>query len=149
MKYWLRWLVVFPAAMAAGILVLIPVHFVLYRSLTGSGLITPYPELPERLLSPFFAACAFVWAGTYVSPSHKSQTAKSLVMVWIVFVFAGIGITLSGVSDRLTFTTFDAARMVVGTFGAYIGYHYVRDDLRDSHARTSVHTGKATDPVNV
>jgi hypothetical protein len=84
MRYWLQWLAVLPAAVAAGILILVPVHFVIYRSLTGSGFITPYPELPERLVSPFFTAMAFVWAGAYVAPSHKFRTGQTLVVVWLV-----------------------------------------------------------------
>jgi hypothetical protein len=52
----LRWLAVLPGAMIAMFLSMFPLHLVLYQTLTGSGLIEPYPEMPERLLGPLAAA---------------------------------------------------------------------------------------------
>jgi len=79
----IRWILVIPAAIVATILSVFPLHLVLFQTLTGSGFIEPYPELPERLLTPFVGAIAFVWFGSWVAPNKQLFTAKILTGVWI------------------------------------------------------------------
>jgi hypothetical protein len=47
--YWLRWLAVLPGALLGGVRLTLPLHWVLFDTLTN--FVDPYPELPERLLS--------------------------------------------------------------------------------------------------
>jgi ABC-type sugar transport system permease subunit len=46
LKRILLWIAVIPGAIIAGILILFPVHWVLYQTLTN--FIDPYPEAPEK-----------------------------------------------------------------------------------------------------
>jgi hypothetical protein len=93
-KYWLRWLAVLPASVVAAFLAMIPLHFVLYQTLTGSGIVEPYPELPERLLTPFAAYLGFVWSGARIAPEYKFETAITLFGIAMIalggFVFLAL-----------------------------------------------------------
>jgi len=98
-KYWLRWLTVLPDALLAGILATFLLHWILYSTLTK--FIDPYPELPERLLSPFVMAAVFIWAGSRIAPEHKFKTALVLFGLLLLllggFVFLGLtGANLMG-----------------------------------------------------
>ena len=73
----LRWLVVLPGAIVGVVVALFPLHFVLYQTLTGSGIVEPYPQLPERLLGPLVSALAFVWAGSW----RRSQAISTQRMI--------------------------------------------------------------------
>jgi galactitol-specific phosphotransferase system IIC component len=73
-----------------------PLHFVLYQTLTGSGMVEPYPETPERTLLPLVAAMAFIWTGAKVAPSHNLSVAKVLFALFVVIQGGGILMVLSG-----------------------------------------------------
>jgi hypothetical protein len=93
-KYWLRWLAILPGAILAGVLATIPLHFVLYMSL--SSWIEPYPELPEQLLIPFVIGCAFVWAGGRIAPDRKIETSVILLCIWIFLCGGFVFLAMSG-----------------------------------------------------
>lgn len=94
--YWLRWLAVLPASVVAGLLATIPLHFILYQTLTGSGIVEPYPELPERLLTPFAVCLGFVWSGARVAPECKFETAIALFGMAMVVLGGFVFLTLFG-----------------------------------------------------
>lgn len=98
----MRWLTVLPGAAVCGFLSTFALHWVLYGTLTASGVVEPYPELPERLLTPFAVALAFVWAGSRIAPSRKVETAAVLFGAWLLLVGAGIALSLTGAYWRLT-----------------------------------------------
>lgn len=100
MNWGLRWLAVLPAAALAAFLSAFPLHLVLYRTLTSSGFIEPYPETPERVLLPLVAAMAFVWAGAHAAPSHKMETAVVLFGLWLILAGATIALEWSGANVR-------------------------------------------------
>jgi hypothetical protein len=116
-KYWLRWLAVLPGAALAGVLATIPLHLVLYMTL--SSWIEPYPELPERLLGPFAVACAFVVAGARIAPDRKIETSIVLLCIWVfmsggfVFLIANGGQWL-GTSINLPYMGLPLATGIVG-----------------------------------
>lgn len=90
---WLRWVAVLPASVLAFILSLFVLRFVLYQTLTGSGLVEPYPEFPERTLTPLVGWAAFIWSGAWAAPKHKFVTALVLFSIWLltlVFILAVI-----------------------------------------------------------
>ncbi len=96
-----RWIAVFPFAFLAAIASVFPVRWILYRTLTGSGFIEPYPELPERILGPAIGSAVFVWVGARIAPSHKMIVAFSLLFLYLgVCVtgafFVGSGIQIEG-----------------------------------------------------
>jgi hypothetical protein len=67
---------------------------ILYQTLTGSGIVGPYPELPERLLTPFAVCLGFVWSGARIAPEYKFETAIALFGVAMItlggFVFLAL-----------------------------------------------------------
>ncbi len=92
-KYWLRWIAVLPAAILGAVLLIFPLHWVLYLSLRH--VIEPYPELPERILTPVVVAAGFVWLGTKVAPSHKIMTAWILGGLLTIGLVAGVVFVLN------------------------------------------------------
>ena len=96
MPNWLRWIAVLPTALLAMILSAFPLHFVLFQTLTGSGIVEPYPEAPERILMPLVGTMAFIWAGARVAPDHKVRTATVLFAVWLLVFSVFVVAVLSG-----------------------------------------------------
>lgn len=123
-RYWLRWIAVLPAALAASIIALFPLHFVLYFTLRNW--IEPVPELPERLLTPFVVAIVFIWIGTYIAPDFKKETA---IVLFSILLFISGGLIFLTLSDgtffgrKLYFQAGGVApvMLIIGTFsGLYI-----------------------------
>ena len=73
-----------------------PLHFVLYQTLTGSGIVEPYPETPERILMPLVGAIVFIWAGAWVAPNHKFKVATVLFTLWLLLLAGAVVLVLSG-----------------------------------------------------
>lgn len=135
-KYWLRWLVVLPAALLAGFLIGFPLHWILYANLTGSGFVVPYPELPERLLSPLVGAIAFVWAGAKVAPSQRLRVAATLMALWISVSAVGVLTVLGEIKiagQALYFHGYGLAP-ILGVVGAIVGFRTFRNDYLSMEA---------------
>ena len=135
LKYWASWIGVLPISLIAGILITFPVHWVLYRTLSGgdSPFITPYPELPERILLPFFTALVIVWVGSKIAPEHKFITAVILAVVWVffagvTFAMAYFGIHLGKFQYSLTA---GGLPVIMGVVGAIVGLYQVRKKLKE------------------
>ena len=96
MPNWLRWIAVLPAALLATVLSTLLLHLVLYQTLTGSGIVEPYPETPERILMPLVSAIAFIWAGAKVAPNHKVKAATVLFALWLFILGSVVALVLSG-----------------------------------------------------
>lgn len=92
----LRWTAVLPGAVIAAVLATFLLRIVLYQTLTGSGLIQPYPETPERLLTPLMLAIAFVWAGARIAPKHNLKVAIVLCSLWILILGGMFALAMSG-----------------------------------------------------
>ncbi|MBW1965935.1 MAG: hypothetical protein JRI48_00875 [Deltaproteobacteria bacterium] len=128
MPNWLRWIAVLPAALLAMVLPAFPLHFVLYQSLTGSGIVEPYPETPERVLLPLVAAMAFIWAGAKVVPNHKVKAATVLFVLWLLMLGCAVVLVLSGADvGSLQFNLKGGGLAPVMAFiGAVAGLYIVR-----------------------
>ncbi|MCD6250584.1 MAG: hypothetical protein J7J98_09670 [candidate division Zixibacteria bacterium] len=128
MPDWLRWIAVLPAALLATILSAFPLHFVLYQTLTGSGIVDPYPETPERVLLPLVASMAFIWVGANVAPSHKLKVATSLLVPWLLLLVSAVVMALN--SSNLWGMQFSSEEIglptVLSIFGAIAGLYIVR-----------------------
>lgn len=134
-KYWLSWIGVLPISIIAGVLVTFPVHWVLYWTLSGgaSPFITPYPELPEKLLQPFFTALVFVWVAPFIAPQHKFKTAVILAALWIfgagvTFVFAYWGYRHN---NYQLYITAGGLPIIMGVVGAVVGLYLVKKKLSE------------------
>lgn len=124
----IRWLAVLPGSIVCMVFALFPLHFVLYQTLTGSGIVEPYPEAPERLLGPLISALAFVWAGSRIAPSRKVETGVVLFGAALLLVGAGFALGLAGahigsIQFYLRLGGFPLACAIVG---AFIGLYLVR-----------------------
>src|SRR5690242_11013825 len=94
LKNIMRWILVLPGSILLAVLALILLHLFLYSTLTQ--FITPYPEFPERALTPFTFAMTLVWGGYQIAPSSKFRVAIILFALSI-FLSGGIIIaTLTG-----------------------------------------------------
>ena len=92
--FWLRWLAVVPGALVAGFLMTFPLHWFLLSLF--SNFIEPYPQTPERLLSPAVIAGGIVWWGAQIAPQRKVETAVVLFGLWMLVLGAVVGVTYSG-----------------------------------------------------
>ena len=91
LKNILLWLAVLPGSIIGGILILFPVHWILFQTL--SSFIEPYPEIPEKILSPLATAWAMVKSAAYIAPSNKKIVAITIGVLWVFF--AGVAFTMS------------------------------------------------------
>lgn len=92
--YWLRWLLVLPWAVLAGLLATFPLHWILYASL--SSWINPYPKWPEQVLTPLACAYGFIKWGSGMAPEKRITTARVLAGVWAAVLLYMIGSILTG-----------------------------------------------------
>lgn len=90
-KTGLRWIFLFPLSMLLAMLIDFPLHFILYSILSGGStpLITPYPQMPELILAPFFRAIVFVFSSLLIAPSHNLKVAKIFSVLWVVIAVSG------------------------------------------------------------
>ncbi len=131
-KYWLRWLAVLPGALLGGLLLCIPLHFILYRTLTE--FIDPYPELPERILSPFAIAVGVVWFGAKIAPTRKIETAVVLLGLWMVLVGCVVAITIfvGEIYGQPVYLHGGGLAPAMAFIGAVIGFLAVRKAVKET-----------------
>ena len=125
-KYWLRWLAVLPGALLAGVIALFPLHFILYNTL--SHFVEPYPELPERVLTPFVIAGVFVWAGSLIAPEFKIEASVALFGLWLFLVGGFAFLTFHGANwmgGQLYFRGRGLATLMA-VVGAIAGLYFAR-----------------------
>jgi hypothetical protein len=134
-KYWLSWICMFPIALFMGFLVDFPLHWVLYSTLSGgdSPFITPYPELPERILAPFFRAFVIVWVSGLIAPEKKFLTAIILTTLWILgavafFILAYLGYQTNNI--KLNLTAYGLP-VIMGIIGSILGLYKVKLDNQE------------------
>lgn len=140
-KYWLSWIGVLPISLIAGVLVTFPVHWILYRTLSGgdSPFITPYPELPEKILQPFFTALVIVWVASQIAPQHQFKTAVIIATLWIfgaggAFILGYLGYHSDNVQLNLTA---GGLPIIMGVVGAVVGLYLVKKKLSEEQTKTT------------
>jgi len=136
MPNWLRWIAVLPAALLAIVLSAFLLHLALYQTLTGSGLVEPYPEIPERILLPLVGAVAFIWAGTRVAPNHKVKVAMVLFVLWLIMLGCAVAMVLSGSDFGGLQLNFEGGALApaMALIGAVIGLYIVsKQNATENH----------------
>jgi hypothetical protein len=126
-KYWLRWILLIPAALFAGLLADFPLHWILYGTLRS--FIDPYPELPEKVLSPFVHASVMVFVGYLIAPEHKMKTAIIIAALWIfgagvAFAMGFFELNIGG--NQLTLSYYGAP-VIMGAVGALVGLYVAKN----------------------
>jgi len=129
-KYWLRWIGILPISLLAGILSTFPLHWILRDVLSNSydPIITPYPELPERILTPFVMALTFVLTSFWIAPEHKFKTSVLFAITFILGDISAFFLIRHGIILSHTQVTFPAGIVPIlfGISGAIVGIIYVR-----------------------
>jgi hypothetical protein len=80
----IRLLLILPIGVLSGIISTFILHLFLVNTL--SHFVTPYPQFPERVLTPFAFCVFFVFGGSIVSPFNKSKTAILLFALQITLI---------------------------------------------------------------
>lgn len=124
-KMAMRWIAVLPGSFLAMLLSSFPLHLVLYQTLTGSGIVEPYPEAPERILSPLAATLAFIWAGSRIAPSRKMETALGLFGLSLLGSGGALALAVVGFRDDNIgfYLRLGGLPIAAGIAGAFIGLY--------------------------
>jgi hypothetical protein len=124
-KMAMRWIAVLPGSFLAMLLSSFPLHLVLYQTLTGSGIVEPYPEAPERILSPLAATLAFIWAGSRIAPSRKMETALGLFGLSLLGSGGALALAVVGFRDANIgfYLRLGGLPIAAGIAGAFIGLY--------------------------
>lgn len=127
----LRWLAVLPGALLAGIAITFVLHFILYLTLTK--LVTPYPEFPERALTPFVVATAFIWTGCEIAPNHKLKVGITLFAMWMFLAGGFIMVTLTGGKwfGKSLYLDANGIAPIMGIIGAFVGLYLVTEKYKE------------------
>jgi len=129
--YWIRWLAVLPGALIAGALAIFLLHWILYATL--SNFVEPYPELPERALTPFAIAAVFVWSGSRIAPDYKVEAAVLLFGLWMALLGGFVFLTLSGTTwmGRPMYFQGGGVAPIMAAVGAFTGLYVVRKERKE------------------
>jgi len=131
-RYWLRWLAVLPGAILAGILVLFPLHWALYLLLIN--FVRPYPDLPERILTPLVIGPMFIWAGSRIAPQYRVETAVGLFGLWMALLVGVVYLTVSDGTFMGRRPYFQGSRIVpvAALIGGFVGLYIVRKESTET-----------------
>lgn len=124
----LRWIAVLPGGILAGLLILFPLHWVLYFTLVrGNTIQMPMEAMApiERFLSPVLSSIFFVFAGAMIAPK------KQLLVSYVLFslsLLARIGILLVAVAQQLDLdlSVYGILRLTLSALAGAVGILIVR-----------------------
>jgi hypothetical protein len=125
--FWFRWVAVIPGAIAAGLLMTIPLRLMLMNTLRY--IVDPYPAAPERLLTPIAIGAGMVWAAAKIAPSKKLEAAAVLFGIWMALVgaLAVRGSDASGAAAQRTFLAYGGwIAVVTALAGGLVGLWLAR-----------------------
>ncbi len=133
MFYYLKWVAVIPTALLSGIIVTFPLHWILYRTLSGGSdpIITPYPELPERLIQPFVSAFVIVYIAAKIAPDRKLKTALVIMNIWVLVAISLLILGYFGYSfsNIKLFLQLGGLPVFMGIVGSVLGVLTVRKEI--------------------
>ena len=130
MVRFLQWAALFPGAILGAVVCTFLLRLVLYQTLTGSGLIEPYPESIERILTPLALAIGVVWAGSKIAPSYNFKVAVALCGLWILMTAGMATLALVGtqIGDGQLHLKYGGVSSVFSIAGAVLGLLIVRGE---------------------
>lgn len=124
--FWIRWVFILPGALVAGLLSTFLLHFILFQTL--KTFVESYPELIERILTPFVIALTFVWTGCKIAPLNKFKVGVILSLLWFFTSLLFIYLTVTNNSffgSELSFHV-NGVASIMGIVGAFIGLIIVK-----------------------
>lgn len=134
-----RWILVLPGGILAGIAATFILHFLLYLIL--SKFYSTYPEFPEKALTPFVVSLAFLLVGTAIAPNYKIATALTLLLIWVAFAVLLATIHFTGMRwfGKEIYFEADGIAIASGIIGTFLGLLLVKDGLRQEPVILSNH----------
>lgn len=143
----LRWIAVLPSSILAGIAMTFVLHFILYFTLTK--FVTPYPEFPERALTPLVIAATFIWTGCEIAPNNKLKVGIVLFAIWMFLAGGFIMLTLTGSKwfGKSLYLEANGIAPIMGIVGAFIGLYLVTK--KDKEKQLTSLSAKNDDNVTV
>lgn len=127
----IRWIILIPLAILSGITILFPLHWILIY--TFNNFVTPYPELPERLLSPFVFSLTFVLSGSFIAPKYKFYTSVFLFSISMILS----GILIWGLLNNIKWfgstleLQYGGVPFYLSIVGSFIGLYIVSKKFKD------------------
>ena len=127
--FWARWAAVLPGSILAGLLMTLPMHWILYTTL--SQYFDPVPEFPERAISPLVIGATVVWAGARIAPTRPMETAVVLFGLWTLLLGGFAALTLSGAGFAGGQLYFQAGGLasVMAFVGGFVGLLIARNEV--------------------
>jgi hypothetical protein len=121
----LRWIAVLPGSILSGVAMTFVLHFILYFTITK--FVTPYPEFPERTLTPFVIAATFIWAGCEIAPNNKLKVGITLFALWIFLTggFIMVALTASKWFGENLYLGSNGIAPIMSIVGAFVGLYLV------------------------
>lgn len=121
----LRWIAVLPVSILAAIAMTFVLHFILYFALTQ--FVNPYPEFPERALTPFTIAATFIWTGCEIAPNNKLKVGIVLFAIWMLLAGGFIMLTLTGGKwfGKSLYFEANGIAPIMGIVGAFVGLYLI------------------------
>lgn len=136
-KYWLRWVAVFPGAILVSLLVTLPLHLVINYVFGHHGNFLDFMKFPlglntalEDLLYSFIIAIIFISAGYKIAPKYKVKTA-SVLFVFYIIIWSVVGYIALSKSNPMQFS----ARTALAFLGAIIGLYIAK---RQNHEKKEI-----------
>jgi hypothetical protein len=128
----IRWILVLPMSIIAAIVILFPLHWILIFSL--NHFVTPYPELPERLLTPFVFSLTFVLTGSKIAPNYKFYSSVFLFSIFMLLTGVYIWFISNNIKwfgEVLMFQN-GGVPFYFGIIGSFTGLYLVSKDLKNA-----------------
>lgn len=132
-KYWFRWIAVFPGALIISILILFPLHWLLYLIYANGGTLLGFIELPnesnnsiEYTITPFVIAITFILSGFKIAPAYKLKTAIILVALYTI-AFISLLIVADKYELQVNFQLRSIGALIGLCLGLYIAWKKSRN----------------------
>ncbi len=128
--YWLRWIFILPGALVTSILSTFLLHLILVQTLRH--FIEPYPEFPERILTPFVITLTFIWGGCEIAPSNKIKVGFILAILWLIISIFLIYLTKTNKPffGLDLYLQANGIASILGIIGALVGLIIVKRQIK-------------------
>ena len=118
-------------SIVTAIVILFPLHWILIY--TFYNFITPYPELPERLLTPFIFSLTFILPGSLIAPKYKFYTTVFLFSISMILSSILIWVLLNNLmwfGSNLEMQ-YGGVPFYLSIVGSFIGLYVVSKKFKD------------------
>jgi hypothetical protein len=123
----IRWIAIIPGGVLCGLIILFPLHWVLYFTLVeGSIIQMPMKDMApiERFLSPILSSIMFVYAGARIAP--KEQFVVSIILFVLgILIRVGMVFFVRVADLKLDTSFYGFTRLLLSALAGGIGVFLV------------------------